>query len=108
MSGPVEWAVLVFLAGLASGSMWLAWVARGMIARYELKYDLAIAALWNGIQDRNFLLKYELALAELSKDSALFKSRIDQETAFQRGIQDRLIMAEAELRRLGKIVNGKH
>ena len=42
MSGPVEWAVLIFLGGLASGCLYVAWTARGLLAKYELKYDLAL------------------------------------------------------------------
>jgi hypothetical protein len=103
MSGVVEWAVLIFLAGIAGGSMWIAWVARGMIARYELKYDLAIASLSNAIQDRNFLIKYDLALAELTKDSSHAQAHLDRHAIILRDVLDRLIWAEAELKRCSKI-----
>jgi hypothetical protein len=106
MSGPVEWAVLLFLSGLAGGSMWLAWTARGLLADYQLKYDLAIAGLLNAVQDRNFLLKYDLSIADLMKDMRHTRANLDHHAIITRDIHDRLIMAEAELKRLGKIVNG--
>jgi hypothetical protein len=106
MSGPVEWAVLIFLAGIAGGSMTLAWIARGMIARYELRYDLAIASLNNAIQDRNFLIKYDISIADLMKDVRQSKTDVDRHAIIVHDMVERLIMAEAEIRRLAKIVNG--
>jgi len=41
--------------------------ARGILARFESKYDASLAH-YLGIADRNFLVKYDLAIARLEKD----------------------------------------
>lgn len=108
MSGPIEWAVLVFVGSLTLGAMGLAWRARSFLARYELKYDMALAALSRAIEDRNFLLRYDLAIADLTKDVRHLKGNLDQHAVISAEMHDDLIRTQAEVARLGKIVNGKH
>jgi len=112
MSGPVEWAVLIFVVVLAIGCLATAWKARGELASYQSKYDLALAALSRDIQDRNHLVKYDLANERLTADLTHLKNNFNthKESAYElyRADHDNLIRAQAELDRLGKIVNGKH
>ena len=107
MSGPVEWAVLIFMAAVTIGSMGVAWRARGLVASYELKYDLALAALHDEIEDRNFLLKYDLAIADLTKDVRHLKGNLAHHTQVYQEMHDDLIRAQAEMARLSKLVNGR-
>lgn len=110
MTGPVDWAVLIFLGSIAIGSMGIAWGAawrvRGMIAAYELKFDLALAGLQRAIEDRNFLIKYELAIADLTKDVRHMKANLDHHSIIYQEMHDDLLKAKEEVTRLGKIVNG--
>lgn len=108
MSGPVEWGVLIFLVLLVIASFGFAWRSRSALAAYELKYDLAIAALSRAIEDRNFLLKYDLSVADLTKDVRHLKANLAQHAIIYGEMHDDLIRAQAEVQRLGKIVNGKH
>lgn len=108
MSGTVEWAVLIFLGGLACGCMWIAWAARGKLADYELKYDLALAALARSIEDRNFLLKYDLAIADLTKDIRHAKGNIEQHGTIFNERNEEFLKVKWDVERLTKLVNGRH
>lgn len=108
VEGPVTWALVFFVGSLASSSMLIAWRARELLAKYELKYDLALAELNNAIQDRNFLGKYDLAIADLQKDVRHTKNNVEQHAVIFGELSDDVIRAQAELQRIGKIVNGKH
>ena len=88
--------------------MFIAWQARGMLAKYELKYDLGLAALNNAVQDRNFLAKYDLALADLQKDVRHTKANVDLHGVAYNELSDDFIRLQAEVQRLAKLVNGKH
>jgi len=107
MSGTVEWAVLIFLGGIAAGSMTLAWAARGILARFESKYDASLAALSRDVQDRNFLVKYDLAIARLEKDLEHDKNNLKHHAVMSGEMHDDLLKVQFELARLGKLVNGK-
>jgi len=108
VSGPVEWVILIFVGSIAASSMIIAWQARGFLARYELKYDLALAALSNAIQDRNFLSKYDLAIADMTKDIRHTKNNVQQHAEIFAELHDDFIRVQAEVQRLTKLVNGKH
>jgi hypothetical protein len=115
MSGAVEWPVLIFVAGLVVtclgigiGGVTVAWRLRGLFADYQIKYDLQLVALHNSVQDRNFLIKYDLQLADHAKDIRHTKGNLDQHAEIMGEMHDDLIRAQAELIRLAKIVNGKH
>ena len=84
MSGTVEWAVLIFVGGIAAGCMIVAWNARGMFN------------------------KYDLSIADVTKDVRHLKNNFDQHKIAAGDDHDKLIRVESEVARLGKIVNGKH
>jgi len=88
MTGSVEWAVLIFMGCLAIGSMGLAWKVRGYLAAFELKYDLSIA--------------------DLTKDVRHLKNNLAQHIIIYGEMHDDVIRSQAEVQRLAKIVNGKH
>jgi len=115
MTGPVEWAVLSFVVAIALGCMGIAWSARGIVARYELRLlkfedevKLSLVQIHNEIEDRNFLLKYDLAINDLTKDVRHTKKAIEQHAVIFHELHDDLIRAQEEVKRLGKIVNGNH
>lgn len=108
MSGNVEWAVLIFLGGIAGGCLWIAWNARGILAEYERKYDAAMAALQRAIEDRNFLVKYDLSIADMTKDIRHAKNNIEQHGVIFNELHDDFLRVRFEVDRLTKLVNGKH
>lgn len=108
LSGNVEWAVLIFLGGIAGGCLWIAWSARGVLAGYERKYDAAIAALQRAIEDRNFLMKYDLSIADMTKDIRHAKNNIEQHGVIFNELHDDFLRVRFEVDRLTKLVNGKH
>lgn len=115
MTGAVQWPVLLFVAGLVVaclgvgiGGVAVAWRLRGLLGDYQTKYDLALVSLHNAVQDRNFLLKYDLALADIGKDVRHTKNNLEAHGQIVSEMHDDLIRALAELTRLGRIVNGKH
>ena len=107
MEGPVQWAVLIFMGSLALGSMGLAWKVRGWLAAHQEEINKSLAALANSINDRNFLLKYDLAIADLTKDVRHTKANLEQHGKIFGDLHDDVIRMQSEVARLGKIVNGK-
>lgn len=113
MYGPVEWSVLIFICAIVGGSLGIglggvvvAWRARGLLADYELKYDRALAVLHNEIQDRNFLLRYDLDIADLTKDVRHAKGNLEYHAKIYAEMHDQILLAQFEVARLGKLVNG--
>ena len=99
MLGPVEWAALSFVCGLIVSSAIAAWMARGFLAGHDLKTELKLAAIEK---------KLDLALAVFEKDIRHLKNNLAQHGNNYAEMHDDLIRAQAEVARLGKIVNGKH
>lgn len=108
MIGPVEWAALIFVCTVAIGGFAVAWRGRGMFSDQQIKHDAEIASLSNAIQDRNFLLKFELSIADLTKDVRHAKANLEHYAVIFGELHDAVIRLDAEVTRLGKIVNGKH
>lgn len=137
MFSAAEWAALSFLAGLLGACLWIAWQARGMLADSDLKaatdrarydaalaalgskHDLAMAALSRDIANRNFLLNYDLAIADLTKDVRHLKGNLEQhgnifletrkeDQELSKTRHEEYLRTKWELDRLVKLVNGKH
>ncbi len=107
MDGNVEWAALTFGCTVAMASFGIAWRARGLLSDQQSRHDASIASLSNAIQDRNFLLKFELAIADLTKDVRHAKANLEHYATIFGELHDEVIRLGAEVGRLGKIVNGK-
>lgn len=45
MSGPVEWAALIFIGGLLIAAIVSSWRARDAVAKFQLDIELRLAAL---------------------------------------------------------------
>ena len=115
MSGPVEWAVLIFVVVLAMSSFGYAWKVRSAIADYQIdraerdgKYDMALAALQRDLQDKAPINKHEVQISDISKDVRHIKKNLEQHGVIYSELRDDVIVAKAEIARISKIVNGKH
>lgn len=111
----MQWAVLIFMGAVALGSMGLAWRARGILAANELeianlkiRYDQVWAALSNALQDRNFLVKYDLADISLRADLDHLRNNFRQHQDYAGHMHDDVIRLQSEVARLGKLINGKN
>jgi len=60
------------------------------------------------IQDRNFLIKYDLSIGGLEKELQHLKNNFKQHQIASAEEHDDLIRSKSEIDRLGKIINGKH
>jgi|SRR5882724_8019258 len=115
MEGPVQWALLSFLGGIAVTCAIGGFITRGFFAGYDTKiaelkshYDIIAASLSNAIQDRNFLQKYDSVDQNLRNDLDHLKNNFKQHQMAASEDHDNMIRMQSEVDRLGKIVNGKH
>lgn len=115
MEGPVQWALLSFLGGVAVTCAIGGFIARGFIAGYDDKiadlknhYDSIASALSNAIQDRNFLQKYDFVDLALRNDLDHLKNNFKQHQIAAAEDHDDMIRLQGEVARIGKIINGKH
>ena len=84
MTGPVEWAVLIFMGVLVLGAMGFAWRTRGLIADRDIDIEL------------------------LKKDVRHLKGNLAQHSEIFADMHDDFLKVGFEVERLAKIVNGKH
>lgn len=86
MTGPVEWAVLLFVVSLIVGTAVMMWRVRSYISAIELRF--------------------ELKLAEFQKDIRHLKGNVAQQGIIGNDLLQEQIKMQAEVNRLAKLVNG--
>lgn len=84
MQGAMEWAAFSAVAGIVGAGIILAWLGRGLLAARDLDIQLLI------------------------KDVRHTKNNLAQHAENYSEMHDDQIRLQAEVVRLGKIVNGKH
>lgn len=80
----MEWGIFSAIGGIVAGAIVLAWFIRGILASRDL------------------------IIADLTKDVRHLKGNLAQHAINYGEMHDDMIRTQAEVQRLGKIVNGKH
>lgn len=88
MTGPVEWAVLIFIVTLILGAGSIAWAVRGYVS--------------------GVVTKLEIAQASFDKDIRHLKGNFQQHGNILDETRDDVIGMKKDIERLSKIVNGTH
>lgn len=88
MSGPVEWAALVFFCSLMASALGIAWRARGILADIQIQ----IAVKFN----------------DFEKDIRHTKRNVEQHAVIGKELNDDMVGLKKDVARLDKLVNGKH
>lgn len=86
MTGPVEWAALVFLCSLMVGCLGLAWRARGAMAALEIRYEVKFAELEKDVRhNKANTAQHAIINSEMREDVAVLKSQVERHARLLNG-----------------------
>lgn len=86
MTGPVEWAALVFVCTLMLAAVGIAWRARGILADLQILIAVKVAELEKDARhNKGNIAQHAIINSEMQQDVAVLKSQVERHARLLNG-----------------------